>query len=613
MERIRKYTPLWGEWEAKRIIGEGNFGVVYEVEKYITGNSIHSAVKLISMKNSEILQGIKGNETLSPDKLEELKLERAKRSVREAALMDKLKGRANIVTIYDYGIYPGEKTTDVIIRMELLDNLNQYLSKTKVEESLVIKLGIDICKALEGCEEEKIIHRDIKPANIFVGRGGDFKLGDFGLSRQVSKSASLSLRKSKGTPLYMPPEAFGWGQQVDLTSDIYSLGIVMYQLLDEGNIPFCGDIGDFEEVDKAIGKRVDGNEQISAPKNCGKELWSILQKACAHEKKARYQNATEMRRDLERLRDQSDLERKMKDENLSSSFRFSFSVKSILKKAQDAWDENRFSEAFQLFEKAAELGNAEGQCALGYCYYIGRGTEADERKALFWFDQAAVQGHSDAKNTAEKIRKQIKQRKSNITYHVGDTFVLGAYVQDNDSIYEKKPIEWIVLKKEEEKMLVISKMILDCIPYHEKEEEITWEISDIHRWLNEYFYETAFHIEERKKIKDTVVGEEKTTNNDSKSENNKTDHIFLLSVDEAETLFSSDQERRCSPTEYAISQEAITGKISGNCRWWLRSLGSNDTSRASFVSMYGHVYRSGSNVNINGNGVRPAMWIDLGV
>ena len=300
MERIRKYIPLWGTWNVKRQIGEGSFGAVYEVEKTVAGNTSFSAVKLISIKNSEMLQGLKMDETMSAEELAALILENAKKSVREAALMDKLQGRDNIVTIYDYDIYPNEKTTDVLIRMELLRNLKDYLTEVRADENLVINLGIDLCKALEICEEEKIVHRDIKPENIFVNKDRHFKLGDFGLSRQMTKSASLSLRKSKGTPLYMPPEALRWGDDdyVDHTSDIYSLALVMYQLLNRGKIPFCSDMSDYDEQYMAIGKRVNGKEQIPAPENCREELWDVIKKACSYEKKDRYQSAAMMREEL---------------------------------------------------------------------------------------------------------------------------------------------------------------------------------------------------------------------------------------------------------------------------------------------------------------------------
>lgn len=103
MERIKKYEPLWGKWTVKRIIGEGSFGAVYEVESEKFGNRSSCAVKLISFKNAEMLQGLSDGETLSSEELEQLKIEEARKNVREAVLMEKLQGR-------DHGEAAGERS-----------------------------------------------------------------------------------------------------------------------------------------------------------------------------------------------------------------------------------------------------------------------------------------------------------------------------------------------------------------------------------------------------------------------------------------------------------------------------------------------------------------------
>ena len=524
MERIRKYEPLWGEWKVTGKIGEGSFGAVYEVERTLFGNTSYSAVKLISFKNTEMLWGMNVEETISAEELEKIKREAARKNVREAALMDKLQGRANIVIIYDYTVYLNEKTTDVLIRMERLTNLWDYIKTVEVDTDLVIKLGQDICRALECCEKEKIIHRDIKPANIFVNKDGDFKLGDFGLSRQMNKSASLSLKKSKGTPLYMPPEAFGWGSGVDNTSDIYSLGLVMYQLLNDGNIPFCKDMKDFDEVDMAIGRRVDKKEAIPVPDGCREELGAILQKACAAEKKERYQSAAEMRKELTGLK-----------------------------------------------------------------------TKLDAEKAASFLQSTRMQ----AVKTAG-------------TYHVGETFTFGTYQQEKGAWAEKKPIEWQVLKKEAERILVISKYGLEPRPYSMEIKNGVWENSDIRKWLNHSFYEEAFNEEEKKKIRQTFVKARGNTGTGQNFGHDTKDKIFLLDIEEAEKLFLSEEERQCKPTEYAVKQRAYVNSYNGNCWWWLRSPVTNDGYTA-IVNNNGSVSQTGVLLYDEHSVARPAMWLDANI
>lgn len=73
--------------------------------------------------------------------------------------------------------------------MELLTPLLDYLNNNSISEREVLKIGIDICRALEVCNQKKIIHRDVKPENIFISSTGDFKLGDFGIARTLEKTS----------------------------------------------------------------------------------------------------------------------------------------------------------------------------------------------------------------------------------------------------------------------------------------------------------------------------------------------------------------------------------------------------------------------------------------
>jgi len=305
MERIKKYEPLWGKWIVKRKLGEGTFGAVYEAEKIddISGNATSCAVKLISIKDEQLFRGMNLRETLSADEWEKIKKENLKKVLKEAEVMEKLESRDHIVELKNYEHISNEKTTDILMRMELLTNLNDYLLGTAENSEIrlkkqVIKIGIDLCKGLEECEAEQIVHCDIKPENIFVNKSNTFKLGDFGLSH---KFAASSLLGSMGTKMYMSPEAAGYGKRIDYRSDIYSLGIVLYELLNDRKIPFSSDSFDSDKIEDAITRRMSG-EKIVYPIHERGQLWTIIQKACQFESKDRYQHASEMRRDLEKLK-----------------------------------------------------------------------------------------------------------------------------------------------------------------------------------------------------------------------------------------------------------------------------------------------------------------------
>ncbi len=125
----------------------------------------------------------------------------------EIELMTKLKGNSHIVHYEDYEIieHVNGKGWDILIRMELLTPLYQYMNEKgdKFSEGDVVKLGKDICKALEACEKCGVLHRNIKPENILVSETGDFKLGDFSVARIVEITTGASTRA--GANEYMAP------------------------------------------------------------------------------------------------------------------------------------------------------------------------------------------------------------------------------------------------------------------------------------------------------------------------------------------------------------------------------------------------------------------------
>ncbi|MFQ8837632.1 MAG: protein kinase domain-containing protein [Oscillospiraceae bacterium] len=112
--------------------------------------------------------------------------------VHEFSIMFKLKGTANIVSCEDLRVleHPDGIGWDILIRMELLHPLLPYVYQHPMARRDIIKLGIDICKALELCQRYNIIHRDIKPENIFISDNGDYKLGDFGIARTIERTTS---------------------------------------------------------------------------------------------------------------------------------------------------------------------------------------------------------------------------------------------------------------------------------------------------------------------------------------------------------------------------------------------------------------------------------------
>ena len=217
------------------------------------------------------------------------------------------------------------------------------------------------------------------------------------------------------------------------------------------------------------------------------------------------------------------------------------------------------------------------------------------------------------KDSAEKL-KSAKQALIK-TAKVGDIVYFGTYEQDNDTTNGKEDIEWLVLAKENNRILVVSDKALDCKPYNQSRDYVTWETCSLRNWLNNDFINAAFTAEERAKIPTVTVSADKNPEYNTNPGNATKDKVFLLSIVEAEKYFTSDEARMCVPTEYAISNGAYTsgsytkgGKAT--CWWWLRSLGWN-RNYAARVNLFGSVNMSGHNANYDNTSVRPAMWITI--
>lgn len=302
---MKELKTIWPQWEVEELIGKGSYGNVYKIKREEMGTVSYAALKIIEIpqEQSEVRELM--NSGMDHQSVKFYYHDLVKSIQNEIAVMETLKTGNNIVSIEDYSIREKKDSIGwkVYIRMELLTNLNTYLSECggDLDPAEVVKIGMDICTALECCEKSQIIHRDIKPDNIFRNPYGDYKLGDFGIARQMEMTKSMC--SQKGTSLYMAPEVYK-GQHYDKTVDMYSLGIMLYKLLNHGRFPFMPPVpelihaGDAEE---AMRKRIEG-EPLSSPAMASERLAAIIKKACAYDPKQRYQSASELKHDLEKVK-----------------------------------------------------------------------------------------------------------------------------------------------------------------------------------------------------------------------------------------------------------------------------------------------------------------------
>ena len=234
----------------------------------------------------------------------------------------------------------------------------------------------------------------------------------------------------------------------------------------------------------------------------------------------------------------------------------------------------------------------------------------DEGKYVEAYEALIDLNYKDSAAKAKEIYGQYEVEKLK-TAKVGDYVVFGSYEQDNNTSNGKENIEWLVLAKEGNKALVISKNALDCQEYNTSDTSVTWETCSLRKWLNGTFIRAAFNSDEQNMIPNTTVTADKNPSYSTSPGNNTTDKVFLLSITEVNQYLSSVFARWRGATEYAKAQGAYTNINSGRCEWWLRSPGRNSLY-AACVNIDGYVSYAGHDVNDSDCAVRPALWINLG-
>ena len=194
---------------------------------------------------------------------------------------------------------------------------------------------------------------------------------------------------------------------------------------------------------------------------------------------------------------------------------------------------------------------------------------------------------------------------------VGSYITFGIYEQDNKTANGKEAIEWLVLAKENNRMLVISRYALAVKPYNKTGTKVTWENSTLRTWLNKDFLNNAFGSAGQAVIPTVTVSADKNPKHSTDPGKSTQDKVFLLSCVEANKYFKTNSDRECKPTVYAKAQSQDGYVVSGDVCWWLRSPGGLQ-NMAACVDYSGAVHAYGDYVYIDdGSAVRPAMWIEL--
>jgi predicted esterase/predicted Ser/Thr protein kinase len=255
-------APFFPQLEIFECLGRGGMGVVYRARQTLLS-------RLVALK------------ILAPEKEQDRQF--AERFMREAQALARL-NHPHIVTVYDFG----ETNGLYFLLMEYVDgmNLRQLLHSRKLVPEEALAIVPPICEALQYAHEQGVVHRDVKPENVLLDKQGRVKIADFGIAKILGQTANQTAitgaKEIVGTPYYMAPEQVEKPTKVDHRADIYSLGVVFYEML-TGELP--------------LGKFAPPSRKAQIDSRLDRVVLHALEK----EPERRYQHASQVKTDLETI------------------------------------------------------------------------------------------------------------------------------------------------------------------------------------------------------------------------------------------------------------------------------------------------------------------------
>lgn len=292
-DQFMKRQPFPG-WIIKEEIGRGSFGTVYRAER----DGFSTAIKYMVIPDErgyrDAIRKLGTNEKVS--NYYKPMVERLNNEIR---VMQNLQGTLGIVLYLDHEVRELQERAgwEICIRMEYLTPLNEWIFAHGITVGQVLSIGVQLSGALEECSNMGVIHRDIKESNILLNAKGRAKLGDFGISKNLEGTERASTYA--GTNDYMAPEVIN-RQKYDFHADMYSLGIVIYRLLNGGRMPFAPINYTVDDMDICRDRLLKG-EILPEPQYGGTSCGELLRQACAYDPKDRFQKFHTMQAAIEQL------------------------------------------------------------------------------------------------------------------------------------------------------------------------------------------------------------------------------------------------------------------------------------------------------------------------
>lgn len=280
-DKLSSMQPFFGSWYIESKIAEGKNSKFYKVYSTDGIEKNFAGLKTVRFPSSEQeLSRVIASEKYSNideylDKLQES-------VIRNMGIMRSLAYHKNIVSVQSFTVIREASCFYLVSLVELLTPLNEYLSFENISKEDAVTLGKDICRAMEAFREKGIIHHNITPENIYADARGNYKLGDFGVSDYEESMSEASV--------YKAPELYNKNYLSDVSSDIYSLGILLYKLLNNNRLPFLPAYPapvSLSDREQSFARCMRG-ETFPTPANADYKLGSIISKATAFNPEARY-------------------------------------------------------------------------------------------------------------------------------------------------------------------------------------------------------------------------------------------------------------------------------------------------------------------------------------
>ena len=631
-------TLLHEKYQIKKVLGQGGFGITYLAYDQTLQQNVaikeYFPVKIVRRLGNTLRKG-QGEYELSATAMvypqngqEEKYLNGMQNFLEEAQVLFGKFDVEGLAAVKDYF----EENGTAYIVMEYLSGptFQEYEKehKGKISEKQAEILLEPVINALAYIHSIGIVHCDISPDNLIFNKEGQLKLIDFGAARDYTefgeKSLSIVLK-----PGYAPPEQYQTHGVQGPWTDIYALCATMYKCITGENPP--------DAIDRLVDDHL---KKISAfGFTVSPQIEEAIIKGMSVAAKDRYQNVGDFCEDLYGGYEERSVSEAEESQSQVEPETAEQSVEDKADMLKDEVPQEKYSTTEAVLENEnliseelsenAGLTSEENEAEAGIeSETSNAGNKVPEQILEKERDSTTPEKEGLSDNRGKEETKKIQKKNKyflpiigmlillGITgffvynkseYKVGKTIEFGNYPQDKDGT--EKPIEWIVMKKEGNQVLLLSKYVLDAKPYNEEFEDVTWETSDIRQWLNNEFYTTAFNKTEKAKIQTSLIKNEDNSEYGTSGGNDTEDKVFLLSEKEAETLFSDEEERIAKATEYAEKSGVYVNKEKV-AWWWLRSPGYHG-HHAAVVNKYGWVDRDGSCVSIYSGGVRPALHLNL--